>query len=318
MVRFSLEHSSPMHDVHHVFVVGGRADLAAFLAHATDDSPAWVLVEDAQVACALGSAGDLCLFLGAHATDAINMDRVRAAGVLVVAAIDPSQGGTLVAQVVARARSAASGSPGPVAGEHRVDDTEDRRPFVHPSATIHPSAVLGAGTKVWHYTHVDRRAVVGRDCTLGQSVYVGADVRLGSRVKVQNHVSIYTGVEIHDDVFLGPSCVFTNVMNPRSHVDRRADFQRTVVERGASVGANATIVCGARLGAYAFVGAGAVVTRDVAPYAQVVGVPARAVGFRCQCGEPLQVSTGSAAVSCGSCGARYAVGVNGLSPMSSA
>jgi UDP-2-acetamido-3-amino-2,3-dideoxy-glucuronate N-acetyltransferase len=161
--------------------------------------------------------------------------------------------------------------------------------FVHESSYVDEGAQIGPGTRIWHFCHVNRDAVIGQRCSLGQNVVVMAGTRLGNNVKVQNNVSIYGGVECGDDVFLGPSMVFTNVTNPRSHVSRKHNFQRTAVGRGASVGANATIVCGNSLGEYSFVGAGAVVTKDVPAYALVTGVPARVVGWMCQCGERLEL-----------------------------
>ena len=159
--------------------------------------------------------------------------------------------------------------------------------FVHTSAFVDEGASIGAGTKVWHFCHVLGGAVIGERCSLGQNVVVMNGTRIGANVKIQNNVSIYEGVELEDDVFCGPSMVFTNVMNPRSHVSRRNEYRRTLVKRGASIGANATIVCGATLGEYAFIGAGAVVAKDVPAYALMVGVPARRVGWMCQCGERL-------------------------------
>lgn len=159
--------------------------------------------------------------------------------------------------------------------------------FVHPSAVIDSGAHIGTGAKIWHFCHVSTGAQIGERCILGQNVYVAERVRLGRNVKVQNNVSIYAGVECAEDVFLGPSMVFTNVVNPRSGVDRRDQFRSTFVDRGATVGANATIVCGVTIGRYAFVGAGAVVTRSVAPYALVVGNPARPVGWMSRAGIRL-------------------------------
>jgi UDP-2-acetamido-3-amino-2,3-dideoxy-glucuronate N-acetyltransferase len=175
--------------------------------------------------------------------------------------------------------------------------------FIHPSSFVDEGAVVGAGTKIWHFCHVMPGAVIGRRCNLGQNVVVMSGTRIGDNVKIQNNVSIYEGVELEDDVFCGPSCVFTNVLNPRSHVSRKREYRKTRVRRGATIGANATIICGVTLGAYAFVGAGAVVTSDVAPYALVVGLPARRVGWMCQCGERLHVERGRAA--CRACGAAY-------------
>jgi len=175
--------------------------------------------------------------------------------------------------------------------------------FVHESSYVDDGAVIGAGTKIWHFSHVMGGAVIGARCNLGQNVVVMPGTRLGDNVKVQNNVSIYEGVELENDVFCGPSCVFTNVLNPRSHVSRKHEYQRTLVKRGGSIGANATIVCGVTLGEYAFIGAGAVVTADVPSYGLMVGVPARRVGWMCQCGERLHVAAGRAA--CAGCGAAY-------------
>src|SRR5262249_25845179 len=146
---------------------------------------------------------------------------------------------------------------------------------------------IGTGTRVWHFCHVNAGAIIGERCTLGQNVVVMPRVRIGNNVKIQNNVSLYEGVTLEDDVFCGPSCVFTNVVNPRSAVVRRGQYVPTLVRRGASIGANATIVCGITIGEFAFVGAGAVVTHDVPAYALVVGVPAHQVGWACQCGETL-------------------------------
>jgi UDP-2-acetamido-3-amino-2,3-dideoxy-glucuronate N-acetyltransferase len=176
--------------------------------------------------------------------------------------------------------------------------------YVHPSAIVDDGAVIGEGTKVWHFVHVSPRAVIGKRCALGQNVFVADGVVLGDGVRVQNNVSIYTGVTIEDDAFLGPSCVFTNVVNPRSFVSRKDEYKPTRVGRGATIGANATIVCGHDVGDYAFVGAGAVVTRDVPAYALVVGNPARRSGWMCKCG--VRLPAGDAPV-CGACGASYRI-----------
>lgn len=156
---------------------------------------------------------------------------------------------------------------------------ENENHFIHNSAIVDQGAKIGAGSKVWHFCHIMSSAVLGENCSLGQNCFVADDVKLGDNVKVQNNVSIYKGVTCEDDVFLGPSMVFTNVINPRSHVIRKNEYQSTLVKRGATIGANATIVCGITIGEYAFIGAGAVVTKDVEPYALVVGNPARKIGY---------------------------------------
>jgi UDP-2-acetamido-3-amino-2,3-dideoxy-glucuronate N-acetyltransferase len=158
----------------------------------------------------------------------------------------------------------------------------------HPTALIHPTATIGANTKIWHFCHIMQNATIGENCSLGQNVVVSPDVVLGNNVKVQNNVSIYTGVTCDDDVFLGPSMVFTNVINPRSAINRRDQFLKTHVGKGASIGANATIVCGHDIGPYAFIGAGAVVTKTVPAYALVVGNPARQTGWVSEYGHKLQ------------------------------
>ena len=174
---------------------------------------------------------------------------------------------------------------------------------IHPSAIVDEGAQLGEGTKVWHWVHVSAGARIGRRCVLGQNVFIGNDVVIGDNVRIQNNVSVYDAVTLEDDVFCGPSMVFTNVYTPRSHVSRKSDYRRTLVKRGASIGANATVVCGYSIGEYAFIGAGAVVTGDVAPYALMVGVPARRIGWMCQCGERLPEASGT--VECKTCNQRY-------------
>ncbi len=159
--------------------------------------------------------------------------------------------------------------------------------FIHPTAVVDEGATLGEGTKVWHFSHIMSDAVVGKRCNIGQNVVISPGVILGSNVKIQNNVSLYTGVICDDDVFLGPSCVFTNVVNPRSAVNRRGQYAQTRVGRGASIGANATIVCGHDIGQFAFIGAGAVVTKQVPDYALVVGNPARQMGWMSEFGHKL-------------------------------
>jgi UDP-2-acetamido-3-amino-2,3-dideoxy-glucuronate N-acetyltransferase len=162
--------------------------------------------------------------------------------------------------------------------------------YAHPSAIIDEGCTIGAGTKIWHFTHVMPKCTIGENCNLGQNVVVSPEVVLGKNVKVQNNVSIYTGVECEDDVFLGPSCVFTNVINPRSAVARKNEYRKTVVRKGASIGANATIVCGYEIGEYAFIGAGAVVTKEVPAFALVMGNPARQTGWMSKYGHKLKFS----------------------------
>ena len=160
--------------------------------------------------------------------------------------------------------------------------------FAHETAVIDEPCIIKAGTKIWHFSHIMARCTIGKDCNIGQNVVVSPEVVLGDRVKVQNNVSIYTGVTCADEVFLGPSVVFTNVTNPRSAVNRRGSYVKTPVGQGATIGANATVVCGNTIGAYAFVGAGAVVTKEVLPYALVVGNPARPVGWMSEFGHRLE------------------------------
>lgn len=177
---------------------------------------------------------------------------------------------------------------------------------VHESSYVDDGAVIGAGTRIWHFCHVMPGAVIGERCSLGQNVVVMPGTRIGNNVKIQNNVSIYEGVELADDVFCGPSCVFTNVTNPRSHVSRKHEYRATRVGQGASIGANATIICGHTLGEYCFIGAGAVITADVPAFALMVGVPARRVGWMCRCGERLRLENGAAR--CAACGTGYEEG----------
>jgi len=166
----------------------------------------------------------------------------------------------------------------------------DKNYFVHESSYVDDPSEIGEGTKIWHFSHVMSNSKIGRRCNLGQNVVISPDVRIGDNVKIQNNVSVYTGVELEDDVFCGPSMVFTNVVNPRSHVSRKDEFRRTLVRKGASIGANATVVCGNTVGRYAFIGAGSVVTKDVPDFALITGNPGRIVGWMCQCGVKLNLS----------------------------
>jgi len=180
---------------------------------------------------------------------------------------------------------------------------------IHPSAIVDSGATIGDGSRVWHFVHVCSGAVIGRDCSLGQNVFVGNRVRIGDNVKIQNNVSVYDNVTLEDDVFCGPSMVFTNVYNPRSAVSRKSEYRDTVVRRGATLGANCTIVCGVEIGEYAFIGAGAVVNRDVLPFALMLGVPARQAGWMSRYGErlPLEVA-GDGQANCPRTGERYVLG----------
>lgn len=176
--------------------------------------------------------------------------------------------------------------------------------FAHPTATVDEGAVIGDGVKIWHYSHIMDGAVLGEKCNIGQNVVVSPGVTLGRNVKVQNNVSIYTGVICEDDVFLGPSCVFTNVTNPRSAVNRHSQYAKTVVGKGATIGANSTIVCGHDIGEFAFIGAGAVVTKTIPPYALVVGNPARQIGWMSEYGHRLNFDADGLAV-CPESGQKY-------------
>lgn len=175
--------------------------------------------------------------------------------------------------------------------------------FSHESSYIEEGCTIGAGTKIWHFSHIMSGCMIGERCNIGQNVVISSAAVLGNGVKVQNNVSVYTGVVCEDDVFLGPSCVFTNVINPRAFIERKHEYRKTLIRQGASIGANAVIVCGHTVGKYAMIGAGAVVTADVPDYALVYGVPARLQGYVCQCGERLHFQSGSAV--CLACGKRY-------------
>lgn len=180
--------------------------------------------------------------------------------------------------------------------------------FIHESSFIDEFCRIGKGTKIWHFCHIMANSVIGAGCNIGQNVVISPDCVIGNNVKIQNNVSVYTGVILEDDVFCGPSAVFTNVVNPRSHVPRQDEYQRTLVKRGASIGANATVVCGVTLGRYCFIGAGAVVTRNVPDFAMVYGNPARLQGWMCYCGAKLPFGAShdsTETADCLSCGRHY-------------
>ena len=180
--------------------------------------------------------------------------------------------------------------------------------FVHESSYVDEGCQIGEGTKIWHFSHVMGDCTIGKKCNIGQNVVISPGVILGDGVKIQNNVSVYTGVVCGDGVFLGPSCVFTNVINPRAFIERKSEYRKTVVKKGASIGANATIVCGHDIGKYAFVGAGSVVTKTVPDYAMVYGTPARIKGYVCQCGEKLAFKEGKAV--CPACAKEYQMNEN--------
>lgn len=187
--------------------------------------------------------------------------------------------------------------------------------YVHPSAIIDAPCEIGEGTKIWHFSHIMSHCVIGKRCNIGQNVVISPEVVLGNNVKIQNNVSVYTGVTCDDDVFLGPSCVFTNVINPRSGVNRRGQYDKTHVGKGASIGANATIVCGHDIGAYAFIGAGAVVTKTVPAYALVVGNPAKQIGWMSEYGHRLSFNEQGIAV-CEESGQQYQLKQNTVTRIS--
>jgi UDP-2-acetamido-3-amino-2,3-dideoxy-glucuronate N-acetyltransferase len=176
--------------------------------------------------------------------------------------------------------------------------------IAHESSVIDDGAAIGDGTKIWHFTHVCSGAVIGKNCSLGQNVFISDNVNIGNNVKIQNNVSVYDSVTLEDDVFCGPSMVFTNVYNPRSHIIRKNEYRKTLVQKGATIGANATIICGVTIGRYAFIGAGSVVNTDVPAYAVMVGVAAKQIGWMCKCGVRL---TNTAKTACSACGISYEI-----------
>ena len=179
--------------------------------------------------------------------------------------------------------------------------------FAHESSFVDDGAKVGAGTRIWHYCHVTKGAEIGTNCVLGQNVYVGATAKIHNGVKIQNNVSIYDAVTIEDFVFCGPSMVFTNVINPRSEIERKHEYLHTLVKKGATIGANATVVCGITIGQYAFIGAGAVVTKDVPDFALIYGNPARQKGWMCMCGVKLPAKKSAKQLSCQACRRQYTV-----------
>jgi len=181
--------------------------------------------------------------------------------------------------------------------------------FAHETAVIDDNCTIGNGTKIWHFSHIMSGCVIGESCNIGQNVVISPAVKLGKNVKIQNNVSVYTGVICEDDVFLGPSMVFTNVMNPRSHVNRKNEYAQTIVRKGASIGANATVICGNEIGEYALIGAGAVITKPVKPFALVVGNPARQIGWVSENGLKLQFNSGHIAI-CPETGQEYVLKEN--------
>lgn len=177
--------------------------------------------------------------------------------------------------------------------------------FVHESSYVDEPCIIGKGTKIWHFSHIMKESVIGDNCNLGQNVVISPGVKLGNGVKIQNNVSVYTGVVCEDDVFLGPSCVFTNVINPRSFIERKDEYKATLIKKGASIGANATIVCGNSIGKYALIAAGAVVTKPVKNYSLVAGVPAKHMYYVCECGNKIEFNDVNG--KCASCNKEYTI-----------
>lgn len=182
----------------------------------------------------------------------------------------------------------------------------DKTTYIDKTAILDDKVCIGRGTKIWHFSHILKNSRIGKNCIIGQNVVIGPDVIIGDGCKIQNNVSVYKGVTLEDGVFCGPSCVFTNVYNPRAFIERKDEFKKTLVKKGATIGANATIVCGLNVGSYAMIGAGAVVKSDIPEYAMVVGVPAKQKGWVCKCGVTLQNPKNDIAV-CESCASRYKI-----------
>jgi UDP-2-acetamido-3-amino-2,3-dideoxy-glucuronate N-acetyltransferase len=187
---------------------------------------------------------------------------------------------------------------------------KNSRIYIHPTATVEEPCNIGEGTKIWHYSHIMKGARIGKNCQIGQNVFVGSTAEIGNGVKIQNNVSVYDRVKLEDNVFCGPSMIFTNVINPRSHISRKHEFKETLVKKGATLGANSTIICGITVGEYAFVGAGAVVTKDIPPFGLAYGNPARLKGWMCQCGVKLDIK-GKRGI-CNACGEKYSKDKTGV------
>jgi UDP-2-acetamido-3-amino-2,3-dideoxy-glucuronate N-acetyltransferase len=188
------------------------------------------------------------------------------------------------------------------------------RVFIHKSAFVDRNVSIGSTTKIWHFSHIMPEAVIGKNCIIGQNVFIGKGVIIGNNVKIQNGVSLYSGVILEDGVFCGPACVFTNVYNPRAFIERKNEFRQTLVKRGSTIGANATVVCGVTIGSFAFIGAGAVVKKDVGDYSLVAGVPAKQIGWVCKCGVRL-INCKKKEFTCKSCANKYKLQKNNLIPL---